>query len=134
MTTGPELTQEQIKELADRLEARRSELLALIREELLRSDQEHYRDLAGQVHDSAEESVADLLSDLDLAVIDHHLAELREVEAALQRMRSGTYGICVDCEKPIGHARLASYPWARRCATCQQVWERTRPEGYPPSL
>src|SRR6516165_611326 len=38
---------------------------------------------------------------------------LDEVEAALQRLADGTYGLCEVCGKPIGSARLEAMPAAR---------------------
>src|SRR5580700_8302955 len=40
---------------------------------------------------------------------------LDEVEAALERLRDGTYGVCEACGKPIGEARLEAIPMARFC-------------------
>ena len=40
---------------------------------------------------------------------------LDEVEAALQRLADGTYGLCEVCGKPIGSARLEAMPAARLC-------------------
>ena len=40
---------------------------------------------------------------------------LDEVEAAIERLRDGTYGICEVCGKPIGAARLEAMPAARLC-------------------
>lgn len=40
---------------------------------------------------------------------------LDEVEAALQRLAEGTYGLCEVCAKPIGSARLEAMPAARLC-------------------
>lgn len=42
-------------------------------------------------------------------------AELAEVEAALERIRNGTYGICEVTGQPIAPARLRAIPWTRRC-------------------
>src|ERR1700693_132654 len=38
---------------------------------------------------------------------------LDEVDAALGRLRDGTYGVCEACGKPIGEARLEAIPMAR---------------------
>ena len=40
---------------------------------------------------------------------------LDEVEAAIERIAAGTYGLCEVCGKPIGAARLEAMPAARLC-------------------
>ena len=40
---------------------------------------------------------------------------LQDVDAALARLREGTYGRCVVCGEPIGDARLEARPTADRC-------------------
>jgi DnaK suppressor protein len=50
-------------------------------------------------------------------------AELRQVEAALQRLTAGVYGDCADCAEPIDLQRLLAQPAAERCAVCQSVFE-----------
>ncbi len=44
---------------------------------------------------------------------------LREVSGALQRIDTGQYGICPECDEPISSKRLDAVPWARYCVTCQ---------------
>jgi RNA polymerase-binding transcription factor DksA len=41
-----------------------------------------------------------------------------EVDDALRRVESGTYGICERCGQPIAPERLAVRPFARYCVTC----------------
>lgn len=86
---------------------------------------EPYADMAGSAPDEGDESSADLFADIDHAVIDLHLAELREIKAALARMDDGSYGTCSGCGKPVGDERLLAYPTATRCAHCQAVHEKT---------
>ena len=43
-----------------------------------------------------------------------------DLDAALERLEAGTYGTCEVCGQPIGEARLAAVPAARRCITCAQ--------------
>jgi DnaK suppressor protein len=45
---------------------------------------------------------------------------LSEIDAALQRIEDGTYGICENCGKPIGAERLAAIPWTRLCIDDQR--------------
>lgn len=41
---------------------------------------------------------------------------LREIEEALGRMTTGTYGVSERSGEPIGYARLNAIPWARLAA------------------
>ncbi len=41
-----------------------------------------------------------------------------EVDAALRRLESGTYGACRTCRRPIPTARLEAVPEATQCVTC----------------
>jgi RNA polymerase-binding transcription factor DksA len=42
----------------------------------------------------------------------------RSIQAALNRIEDGTYGICDNCGEDIGEARLAAVPEATRCVNC----------------
>lgn len=59
---------------------------------------------AEQANDRSERDVA-------LAELDLEEAELAAIDAALQRIRTGTYGICVRTGRPISAARLRALPW-----------------------
>lgn len=122
------LSHEQVAQLSRQVEAERIRLRQDIRNELMRSDDEQYAALAGQVHDTGDESVADLLSDINAAVLSHSIKELREVEAAQERLREGTYGHCEECGEPIPFARLQAYPAARLCVADQARYEAAHPD------
>jgi len=44
---------------------------------------------------------------------------LKHVDAALERLDDGTYGVCVDCGEPIGEDRLEFRPTSVRCIDCK---------------
>jgi DnaK suppressor protein len=48
---------------------------------------------------------------------------LRQVEAARDRMRDGTFGVCLRCEDRIAPKRLQAIPWAAYCVSCQEKAE-----------
>lgn len=50
---------------------------------------------------------------------------LAEVDAALARIESGSYGTCETCGRDIPAARLEARPFARRCVTCAAREERS---------
>jgi RNA polymerase-binding protein DksA len=132
--TSSSLSRDTLEALKQTLLEQRQRLREEIRQELLKADSEHYADLAGQVHDPEESSVADLLVDLNLTTIEKHVAELRQVEDALARIQDGDYGVCIDCGGPIGEERLRANPVALRCLRCQEIWEKTHAGSETPAL
>lgn len=50
----------------------------------------------------------------------------RRVEAALDRVRGGTYGRCCECDKEVGVERLLSDPAAPFCMDCQEERDAQR--------
>ncbi|MEW1921996.1 TraR/DksA C4-type zinc finger protein [Streptomyces sp. NPDC088360] len=45
---------------------------------------------------------------------------LKEIEAALDRVRDGSYGTCPGCAKPIPVERLEILPYTQFCVPCQR--------------
>lgn len=128
------LTEQQIADLKKALDDRSAQVRDEIRRELLSTDNPKYIELAGLVHDREEESVADMLVDIQLQAIDRHVQEFRDIEAAIARMEAGEYEICRDCGEEIPLARLTAQPTAQRCEPCQEEYERTHPETGRPKL
>jgi DnaK suppressor protein len=83
---------------------------------------EHAREVLLQDGDDAPQRSSD--RELDLARTDHLLAELAEIDRALERIERDVYGVCVDCEAQIPFARLSLEPATPRCVTCQGRRER----------
>lgn len=125
----PLLTNADVDRFRDRLSERREELRWLIHDALIASKRQDYVELAGSVHDAGEESVAELIADMSLSVLDREVDELRDVEAALTRISNDVYGRCVSCGDDIDRERLDAYPTAKRCLTCQTKYETDRRGG-----
>lgn len=63
---------------------------------------------------------ADLATELferekDLSLKVHQEDELAKINAALEKIKNGTYGICEICKKPIPYDRLAAIPYTSFC-------------------
>lgn len=57
-------------------------------------------------------------TDLAVAALERERRELKEIEAALARIKAGEYGFCQSCANPIREVRLRALPWARLCIKC----------------
>ena len=105
------------------LDARRTALRVEVKAQLRGSGDDRVVGLRNRLDETDDWAVADSLAELDIAGVRHALKELTEVDAALARMRDGSYGVCADCGDGIAPARLAAYPTATRCLECQQTHE-----------
>ena len=117
-----------------KLRKRWGELRDETRESLLRARNEGYADIAGRVSDLEDQSLADLLVDVNLAEVTRDVEEIRDIERALRRIALGTYGTCVSCGQPIERERLEITPTANRCAACQRAYEHDHVTQPTPRL
>ncbi|HWQ34171.1 MAG TPA: TraR/DksA C4-type zinc finger protein [Blastocatellia bacterium] len=75
-----------------------------------------YRD--DGVLDSGDHSVQELAMDIAGRLMNLKSDRLQQINAALQRIDNGTYGICVRCGKQIDPKRLDAEPTAITCMQC----------------
>ena len=113
------LQNKQVESLQAAMRARQTQLREEIRQALIKSDSEHYLQIADSVRELEDESFADLIVDVGLAEIDRDLDELRAIDAALLRVADGSYGVCEACDRPIDVKRLNLTPqalrWSQQC-------------------
>jgi RNA polymerase-binding protein DksA len=83
---------------------------------------EHARDPLEQ--DSAEQAAQLGNVAVVSALESEAVHQIAEIEAALQRLVAGTYGICVSCGEPIGEGRLKVRPAATQCLDCAEIDRR----------
>ena len=104
------------------------------------------RELAGEVTNLREEGLAlgtdgtqDMADDaantyarqMLLGMSERERAVLREIDAALDRIDDGGFGVCDDCGEEIGEARLKALPYATLCVECKAEREDAAATGTP---
>jgi RNA polymerase-binding protein DksA len=116
-------------EFADLLRKRRGDLVREVRAKMQEARGQNADMLETATMDDADKATVSERESLDYAEAARDNRELAEVDAALERLARGEYGICVDCEQPIPVARLRAYPAATRCSQCQQDFELRQKTG-----
>jgi RNA polymerase-binding protein DksA len=111
------------------LEALKQQLLQE-RERLITEIDELDADLSESLEDSSEESPYDqhmaetaavtLDREIDLTLEDNARSALSQIDRALLKLESGTYGSCDKC----GEGRLLVAPFATLCVDCKRLEER----------
>jgi hypothetical protein len=102
---------------------RANDIRADIARELGRYGAEHLLLVAGDAL-KAEILLADVIGNVCVSKISGDIDDLRELESAIARIRSGTYGECIDCGQAFDPLRLHFSPAAARCMYCQENAKR----------
>jgi len=100
------------KAIKEKLLAERTELGKRIQSHLGEVHIEHEPD------DEAAQATYSVTRDMSAATIERERKTFTELNAALERIENGDYGVCESCEEPISPARLKALPWARLCISC----------------
>ena len=118
------ISKNQVDELQGVMEAELAQLVDETQDKMNPELKANYLDIGGD-GDTGDEAVADTIVDIDNAVIGLHLQKVTDLNAALDRIQAGVYGVCIDCGSDIGFERLSAYPTAKRCIRCQHLREKT---------
>lgn len=124
---APAVDQRTLARLVKRLNDEKSILesqFAELEEErrLLAEDREDTDDSFSE--ESGEGATVAMEQEKDFSLSANALELLEKVNAALDRVKKGTYGHCGRCGDRIAKARLEALPYAELCVTCQQKEER----------
>jgi DnaK suppressor protein len=109
-----------VTEFRERLRNARSELLRTV---LLTGDEMRGlgdREPGTLIEDSARGVMTDLVASLN----GRERRELDEIQAAMARLETDSFGACEICGASISLPRLRAIPWARHCLACQFQQER----------
>ena len=117
-------SQHQMDALQKIMEAQLARLVDETQDEMNPELKANYVDTGGD-GDAGDEALADTIVDIDNAVIGLHLQKVTDLNAALDRIQAGVYGVCIDCGSDIGFERLSAYSTAKRCIRCQHLREKT---------
>lgn len=109
------------------------EALLKLRDQLLPNMQDvtrdHLRSGASNVSSSSGQHIGDAGSEaevraLTISLLGKDREQLFEIDAALERIRRGYYGICEVSLEPIPKKRLKARPFCRLTVKCQEEFEK----------
>ncbi|MFE2497370.1 TraR/DksA family transcriptional regulator [Streptomyces scopuliridis] len=78
----------------------------------------------GAGDDDADTGTKNITREHEMSLAANAREMLEQTERALQRLDTGTYGLCEVCGKPIGKARMQAFPRATLCVEDKQKQER----------
>lgn len=103
----------------------RDEIEHHTRETLKRSAKEDAGDLSSYSQHMADAGSESFDRDFALSLVSSEAEALAEINAALERIYNGSYGICEVTGQPISEERLLAVPFTRFSREGQEEYERT---------
>lgn len=97
------------------------------KDDILRSNREtlqHLFEDSSQYSDIADRASAETDKSLELRARDRQRKLVAKIDAALERIRDGSYGYCLETGEPIGLKRLEARPIATLSIEAQERHER----------
>lgn len=70
--------------------------------------------------DETDEIQGNLILEMHNQLNSRNNEKLNKIDAALDRIKDGTYGICEDCEEDIPQKRLETNPYITICVCCAE--------------
>lgn len=117
------LTPEKLEYFKDKLLARKASIETQLASFAKKNSdiKNDYETVFEQIGDSPEENADEVTAYGDNLAIEHELEEsLSEIDAALERIEKGTYGLCENCKQMISLERLEVLPEATECVRCER--------------
>jgi DnaK suppressor protein len=104
------------------------EKLLMLKQEILNSMRTKIDDdilvSPDQTVEDGDQAQTYLSQNVTFGLREREIKRLREIEAALERIERGTYGVCEESDEPIGIKRLEKMPWTRLSIEAAEALER----------
>lgn len=114
---------ERNERLRRQLVLKREDLLKESKKEIKKQVSGENRQFVETVLDDGDLAVVDVSEDINLKQLTAHRQMLVKIDAALTKLREGTYGVCEECGCEIEEGRLRVLPFAICCRDCQETRE-----------
>lgn len=121
------LTKPQLKQFRQLLITERARYLGEIRSivrDASKSPREASGDLSGYTVHMADMAADTYDRELSMDIVSNEQEILYQIDEALKRIDEGSYGVCLQCSRPIALSRLKAVPYASLCINCQRTKEQ----------
>ncbi len=97
---------------------------------LMRSSHTSHNLAAKQLQKISADDLLELALKIEMPSISHKISAMRNIDAALNNIQIGMYGLCADCEEEIDTKRLNSDATTQRCLNCENRYQKQKYNNY----
>lgn len=124
------MNKKEVKVFYDLLQKKKQELLKgiehIANDALKTSQRDATGDLSAYSLHMADVATDNYDREFSLSLADNEQKLLNRINAALERIEAGMFGLCELCEKKVAKARLKVVPYAELCVPCQEKQEKRK--------
>jgi RNA polymerase-binding transcription factor DksA len=124
------ITTEQQLLLQDHLLSEFAELKEKIKHRLSISSKKYLNDLVDKVDSMNADVLISSLSNCESHSLNLYRTQIKSIDAALQGIELGLYGLCSDCETELDVEVLFKCPTQQRCPVCETKYQQQKVKGF----
>jgi len=124
------ITTEQQKQLQRNLLSEFASLKEKVKQRLSISSKQHLNELVDKVDTMNADMLISSLSRCESHSLNQYKTQIKSIDAALQGMDLGLYGLCSDCEIELDADELFNNPTKQRCDACETKYQQQKVKGY----
>jgi len=113
------LRTKELQSIKDILIEMKKEILETLQERVKSSNINEQREI-GDVFDDAD---LEQSREFNILLTTREKQKVQQIDAALQKMDAGEYGLCEECDEEIPIGRLKVLPFATLCVKCKSKQE-----------
>ncbi|WP_137297945.1 TraR/DksA C4-type zinc finger protein [Psychromonas sp. SP041] len=125
-----QITSEQQQLLQQNLLAEFMQLKEKVKVRLTASSKQYLNDLVKDVDTMNADTLIDSLIHSESHSLNLYKTQIQNIDAALQGIELGLYGLCSDCEVEIEIEELFKCPTKQRCTACEIKYQQQKVKGY----
>ncbi|MCW8995860.1 MAG: molecular chaperone DnaK [Psychromonas sp.] len=85
---------------------------------------------AEQLQTVSADELIELAGHFEIPSVSHKIALMKCIDAALNNLQIGMFGLCADCESEIAINDLNLDPTRQRCTVCDKKYRQQKNKGY----
>ncbi|WP_298941031.1 TraR/DksA C4-type zinc finger protein [uncultured Psychromonas sp.] len=125
-----QITSEQQQLLQQNLLTEFMQLKEKVKARLTASSKQYLNDLVKDVDSMNADTLIDSLIHSESHSLNLYKTQIQSIDAALQGIELGLYGLCSDCEVEIEIEELFKCPTKQRCPACEIKYQQQKVKGY----
>lgn len=124
------ITSEQQQLLQQNLLMEFAQLKEKVKVRLAASSKDYLNELVKKVDSMNADDLIDSLVHSESHSLNVYKSQIQSIDAALQGIELGLYGLCSDCETELSLNELSDCPTKQRCDVCEIKYQQQKVKGY----